>query len=96
MNVNGRNIAVDEFFKNFQGKTEEVLLRCNQKKVTYRSGRFKVKSHDKKYYIIALKYDDEEEYRYLIASDSSWLDIDIIKAYSLRWLVEVFIQDWKS
>lgn len=96
INVNGRNIAVDEFFKNFQGKTEEALLRGIEKKITYRSGRFKVKSHDKKYYIIALKYDDEEEYRYLIASDSSWLDIDIIKAYSLRWLVEVFIQDWKS
>ena len=25
----------------------------------------------------------------------SWRDIDIIKAYALRWLVEVFIQDWK-
>ena len=96
INVNGRNIAVDQFFENFQGKTEEALLRGSEKKITYRSGRFKVKSHDKKYYIIALKYDDEKEYRYLIASDSSWLDIDIIKAYSLRWLVEVFIQDWKS
>ena len=96
INVNGKNIAVNDFFKNFQGKTEETLLRGSEKKITYRSGRFKVKSHDKKYYIIALKYDDEEEYRYLIASDSSWRDIDIIKAYSLRWLVEVFIQDWKS
>lgn len=26
----------------------------------------------------------------------SWRDIDIIKAYAMRWLVEVFIQDWKS
>lgn len=26
----------------------------------------------------------------------SWRDIDIIKVYALRWLVEVFIQDWKS
>lgn len=96
INVNGRNIAVDEFFRNYHGKTERVLMRGSEKTITYRSGRFKLKSHDKKYYIIALKYDDEEDYRYLIASDSSWRDIDIIKTYFLRWLVEVFIQDWKS
>src|SRR3990167_1500057 len=89
INVNGKNIAVGEFFKNYSGKTEEVILRGSNKVITYRSGRFKVKSHGKKYYIIALKYEDEEEYRYLIANDSSWRDVDIIKAYSLRWLVEI-------
>ena len=96
ISVNGKDIAVSKFFENYQGKTEVALLRGSEKKITYRSGRFKVKSHGKKYYIIALKYDDEEEYRYLIANDSSWRDIDIIKTYALRWLVEVFIQDWKS
>jgi hypothetical protein len=96
INVNGRNIAVGEFFKNYQGKTEKIILRGKNKTLTYRSGKFKVKSHGKKYFIIALKYEDEKEYRYLIANDMSWRDIDIIKTYSLRWLVEVFIQDWKS
>lgn len=96
INVNGRNVAVDDFFKNYHGKTEDITLRGSSKTLTYRSGKFKVKSHGKKYYIIALKYEDEEEYRYLIANDLSWRDVDIIKAYSLRWLVEVFIQDWKS
>jgi len=96
INVNGRNMAIGEFFKNYQGKTEQVVLRGSNKTVTYRSGKFKVKSHGKRYFIIALKYEDEEEYRYLIANDMSWRDVDIIKAYSLRWLVEVFIQDWKS
>jgi hypothetical protein len=78
------------------GKTEQVILRGSCKTLTYRSGKFRVKSHGKKYFIVALKYEDEEEYRYLIANDMSWRDVDIIKAYSLRWLVEVFIQDWKS
>lgn len=96
INVNGRNIAIGEFFKNYMGKTEQVILRGSNKTITYRSGKFKVKSHGKKYFIIALKYEDEEEYRYLIANDTSWRDVDIVKAYSLRWLVEVFIQDWKS
>lgn len=26
----------------------------------------------------------------------SWRTIDIVQAYSLRWLVEVFIEDWKG
>jgi len=26
----------------------------------------------------------------------TWLPEDIVKAYALRWFVEVFIQDWKS
>jgi len=32
----------------------------------------------------------------LVASDLSWRHQDIVKLYSLRWLVEVFIQDWKA
>jgi len=45
--------------------------------------------------VIALKYEREEEYRYLVATDVSWRTLDIIQAYSLRWLVEVFFEDWK-
>lgn len=97
INVDGKNISVEKFFKNATGtKTEELTLRGSKKKVTYCSGRYKVKSHERKYLVVALKYGDEKEYRYLIASDSSWRDVDIIKTYALRWLVEVFIQDWKS
>jgi hypothetical protein len=95
INVNGRFIQVGEFFANYSGKTEETLLRHTDKKITYRSAKFKVKSHEKRLYVIALKYEGESEYRYLIASDTTWRDIDIIKAYAFRWLVEVFIQDWK-
>ena len=46
-------------------------------------------------FVIALKYEGEEEYRYLVATDVSWRTLDIIQAYSLRWLVEVFFEDWK-
>jgi hypothetical protein len=45
---------------------------------------------------VALKYEGEETYRYLIASDLSWRTLDIVQGQTLRWLVEVFIQDWKS
>lgn len=46
-------------------------------------------------FVIALKYEGEENYRYLAATDVSWRTLDIIQAYSLRWLVEVFFEDWK-
>ncbi len=34
--------------------------------------------------------------QYLIAHDSSWQDLDSVKIFSCRWLIGVFIQDWKS
>jgi len=94
--VNNKEITVEDFFKNYQGRTEKILLRGKERTVTYRSGIFKVKSHNKKYFVIALKYEDEADYRYLIARDMTWRDLDIIKTFAFRWLVEVFIQDWKQ
>ena len=96
INVGGKFIQAQKFFKNYRGKTEELTLRFNNKKITYCSANFKVKAHDKRLRVVALKYDNEEEYRYLVANDSTWMAIDVVKAYGLRWLVEVFIQDWKS
>jgi len=49
-----------------------------------------------KRFVIAIKYEGEEQYRYLVASDLSWSTTDILKAQSLRWLVEVFHEDWKQ
>ena len=52
-------------------------------------------AHRCKRFVIALKYEGEEEYRYLIAKDMSWRTVDIINAYMLRGLIEVFFEDWK-
>lgn len=66
-------------------------------KIRYSYITTKVKAHDeKKQKIITLKYEDEEEYKYLVATDTSWLTESIIQSYALRWLVEVFFQDWES
>ena len=32
----------------------------------------------------------------MVASDLTWRTEDIVQAFTLRWLVEVFIQDWKG
>lgn len=60
------------------------------------SARLFVSAHETKRFVIGLKYEGESEYRYLVATDMTWRAMDIIQAYTLRWLVEVFIQDWKS
>ena len=60
------------------------------------SARLYVCAHKTKRFVIAIKYENEETYRYLIASDLSWRTLDIVQGHSLRWLVEVFIEDWKS
>jgi len=95
--INGNYVPIREYFNSCSNAViKNINLREKEKSVTYIKGNFKVKSHGKKYTIIALKYDNEEEYRYVLASDMTWLELDIIKAFAIRWLVEVFIQDWKS
>lgn len=77
--------------------TEKVNLRGNLVKVSYAEMTVNVKAHGgKKRKIVALKYENEQEYRYLVATDLTWTAESIIRAYALRWLVEVFFQDWKS
>jgi hypothetical protein len=58
--------------------------------------RIKVRAYGHKLFVIALKYEGEDDYRFITATDLSWRAIDIVGAYTLRWLVEVFIQDWKG
>ena len=61
-----------------------------------RSARLSVCSHKTKRFIVAIKYEEEETYRSLMASDLTWRTLDIVQGHSLRWLVEVFVQDWKG
>jgi hypothetical protein len=64
--------------------------------VTAHGARLKLDAHGKKRFIIALKYEGEDGYSYILASDLSWRLIDIVECYCLRWLIEVFFQDWKE
>ncbi len=42
-----------------------------------------------------MKYGGEDDYRYLVATDVSWRHDDIARLHTLRWLIEVFFEDWK-
>jgi hypothetical protein len=60
------------------------------------SARLHVCSHGKKRFVIALRYEGEKDYRYLVASQMSWRTQDIVSIWTLRWLIEVFFEDWKA
>ena len=60
------------------------------------SARWYVRSHTTKRFVVALKSAGEETSRDLIASDLSWRTLDMVPGQTLRWLVEVLMQDWKS
>jgi hypothetical protein len=92
-----RNRTVKDYFAAFSGTEQTMQVRGGEQiKVTVGSARLHVHAHGKKRFVIALKYEGEDQYRYIIASDLSWRTIDIMEAYTLRWLVEVFFQDWKA
>lgn len=93
----GKKRTLKNYF-NDVNKGVEVILRVRggkDVKATISSARLKVTAHGKKRFVVALKYEGETDYRYLVATDMTWRTIDITQAYTLRWLVEVFFEDWK-
>jgi hypothetical protein len=96
-NKNGQNTGLKSYFSRTDGVACKLIIRGGEEKnVTLLAGRLVVKSHAKKRFVIALKYEGETEYRFIVATDLTWRHKDIAIAYSLRWLVEVFIADWKG
>jgi hypothetical protein len=95
--IRNRKQTVDYYFSKHPGIPQSIRIRGGKTiKATIGSARMHLCSFGKKVFVIALKYEGEDQYRFIIASDLSWRTIDIVEAYSQRWLVEVFIQDWKA
>ena len=95
--VGQREQHVADYFATHPGTPHTIRIRGGDEVVAMvRSARLYVCSHKTKRFIVAMKYEGEETYRSLIASDLSWRTLDIVQGHSLRWLVEVFMQDWKS
>jgi hypothetical protein len=92
----GKEVPVSEVFAGMSPVVGQISLRGEKKETTWVAARIKVEAHGQIQMVVALKYEGEEEYRYLVASDLSWRAVDVVQAYSMRWLVEVFIEDWKG
>jgi SRSO17 transposase len=88
---------VADYFATHPGTPHTIRIRGGEEVVAIiGSARLYVCSHKTKRFIGAIKYESEETYRYLIAADLTWRTLDIVQGHTLRWLVEVFVQDWKS
>ena len=97
-NVRFRNklISIEKYFTQYPGVLQQIRIRGDEAvSVLVSSARLYVDAHHQKRFVIALKYAQETDYRYIVASDLSWRTLDIVQGYTLRWLVEVFFEDWK-
>ncbi len=93
----GKNTTLTTYFSRQSGVETTMIIRGGQeKKITLLASRLTVKSHGQKRFIVALKYEGETEYRFIVATDLTWRHKDIAQTYTLRWLVEVFMADWKG
>lgn len=93
----GRKQSLEQYFSKHPGVQQSVPVRGGETiDVTVGSARLVVCAHGRKRFVIALKYQGEEAYRYLVASDLTWRTLDIVQAYTFRWLIEVFFSDWKA
>lgn len=91
-----RKQTVEDYFAAHPGVPQRIRIRGGKEVMaTIGSARLPVRAHGKKRFVIALKYPGETAYRYLVATDLSWRAVDIVQAYTLRWLIEVFFEDWK-
>ena len=92
-----KEVQLKTYFRRMEpGVKKTLVIRGGEEqKVTILCARLKIKSHGKKRFVIALKYEGEENYRYLAATDLSWRHDDIARLHTLRWLIEVFFEDWK-
>ena len=76
----GKKGNLKDYF-NTTNKGVEVALRVRggkEVKATVSSARLKVIAHGKKRLVVALKYEGESDYRYLVATDMTWRTMDII------------------
>jgi hypothetical protein len=93
----GKEMHVETYFRRHPGSPFTITIRGGEEQtVLVSSARLYVCAQKTKRFIIALKYEGEEEFRYLVATDLSWRTLDIVQAYTCRWLVEVVIQDWST
>jgi len=94
--IRGKEHHVGAYFNKRAAVKSAIIIRGGKKvSIYYSSVIAKVKAHGKKRLIIALKYEGEATFRYIIAQNMTWRVRDVLECFSLRWLVEVFFQDWK-
>ena len=92
-----RPLSVSQYFERYPGVPQPLRIRGGETiPAIVGSARLYVCAQRKKRFVIALHYEGETDYRYLVASELTWRTQDIVQVATLRWLIEVFFQDWKA
>lgn len=92
-----RTLSVSQYFAGHPGVPHALRVRGGDTlTASVGSARLHVCAQGQKRFVIALKYEGETQYRYLLATDLTWRTQDILQAATLRGLVEVFLQNWKA
>ena len=94
--MRGKKLSVKKLFDRYPGVKQTIKIRGESKEVTMYGMRVYVEAYGCKLGVIALKYEGEDDYRYITATNLSWCMVDIVNTCSIRWLIEVFFQDWKT
>lgn len=89
-------LVLDEYFSSKALIEKKVYIRNKAEQIYYTTDIVKVKAHKCKRHVIGYKFKGNNNLRYIFASDMTWGVKEVVYLYSLRWLVEVFIQDWKQ
>jgi hypothetical protein len=93
----GKNITLKRYFARQDGVATQLRIRGQQgQPVVMLAARLHVTAHRKKRFVVALRYEGEKDYRFLVATNLSWRHMDVAQMYTLRWLIEVFFEDWKA
>ena len=91
-----RTTPIKDYFKSVPTQKITIQIRGGKKQnVEIKHARLFVPAHGRKYNIVALRYEGETDFRYIITSNLCWRAKDIVQVFSYRWLVEVFFFDWK-
>lgn len=93
----GKYVSLKTYFAQRTGVETKIRIRGQaESPAVMAAACLRIKAHGKRRLVVALRYDGETDYRFLVATDMSWRHIDVVQIYTLRWLIEVFFEDWKA
>lgn len=92
----GVEISLSDNFAKLPVEKIKTKIRGKEVAVEMKSSHLVVVSHGCKLHVIAIRYADENNWRYVAATELTWRAKDIIQGYGLRWLIETFNEDWKQ
>lgn len=92
----GTELSLEKFFTRISLISKTIVIRGREIAVEFKPARVFVSSYNRKVFVVAIRYSGEKSWQYLFGTDLTWTAESIIKAYGLRWLIEVFFEDWKQ